>query len=117
MARPTRAPFPACLAGMPLLLPTGHVAVRARIDQWFERQNLRPHAAGEFEDSALLAAFGRSGMGAFPASSRSVDDLLKDRGLRLVGETPELVEHFFLISAERRIQHPLVQQLLRGDAQ
>jgi len=117
MARRAKAPFPACLAEMPVLLPTGHAAVRARIDQWFERHDLRPHVAGEFEDSALLAAFGRSGMGAFPVSARSSEELLKDRGLRLVGETPELVEHFFLISAERRIQHPLVQQLLKGAAE
>jgi LysR family transcriptional regulator, transcriptional activator of nhaA len=106
------APFPACLANMPVLLPTGHAAVRPRLDQWFERQGIRPHVAGEFEDSALLAAFGRSGMGAFPASRWSHQELLNDAGLRLLGESPELVEHFYLISAERRIQHPLVQRLL-----
>ena len=105
-------PFPACLARMPVLLPTGHAAVRPRLDQWFERQDLRPRIAGEFEDSALLAAFGRSGMGAFPASQWSREELLKDPGVQLLGDTPELVEHFYLISAERRIQHPLVQRLL-----
>lgn len=112
LVRAARSPFPACLAAMPLLLPTGHVAVRPRLDQWFERQGLRPLIAGEFEDSALLVAFGRSGMGAFPASQWSCEELRKDRSLRCIGETPELVEHFYLISAERRIQHPLVQQLL-----
>lgn len=104
--------FPECLADLPVLLPTGHSAVRPRLDQWFERQGLRPRIAGEFEDSALLAAFGRSGMGAFPASRWSHEELLEDRGLRLLGNCPELVEHFYLISAERRIQHPLVQRLL-----
>jgi LysR family transcriptional activator of nhaA len=112
MARKSRGKFPASLADMPLLLPTGHSAVRPRLDQWFERLGFRPRIAGEFEDSALLAAFGRSGMGAFPASSWSHEELLKDRSLALLGDTPELLEHFFLISAERRIQHPLVQQLL-----
>ncbi|MBA2963111.1 MULTISPECIES: LysR family transcriptional regulator [Ramlibacter] len=112
MARAARQPFPASLADMPLLLPTGQSAVRTRLDQWFERQNLRPRVAGEFEDSALLAAFGRSGLGAFPASSWSRDELSTDRGLQRLGDTPELVEQFFLISAERRIQHPLVQRLL-----
>lgn len=112
MAKKTKLPFPACLAEMPLLLPTSHSAVRQRLDQWFERQGLRPHVAGEFEDSALLAAFGRSGMGAFPASRWSHEELLKDTGLRLLGDSPELLEHFFLISAERRIAHPLVQRLL-----
>lgn len=104
--------FPDCLADMPVLLPTGHVAVRARIDQWFERQGLRPRVTGEFEDSALLAAFGRSGMGAFPASLWSKPELLADKGLVLLGDSPELVEAFYLISAERRIQHPLLQRLL-----
>jgi LysR family transcriptional activator of nhaA len=106
--------FPECLEEMPVLLPTGHAAVRPRLDQWFERQGVRPHLVGEFEDSALLATFGRSGMGAFPASRWSRAELLADRGLRLLGDTPEVVEHFFLISAERRIQHPLVLKLLQA---
>ena len=109
--------FPDCLAQLPVLLPTGHAAVRTRLDQWFERHGLRPRIAGEFEDSALLAAFGRSGMGAFPASRWMREELLKDSGMRLLGETPELVEHFYLISAERRIHHPLVQKLLPAERQ
>jgi len=86
--------------------------VRARLDRWFEHLGVRPRVAGEFEDSALLAAFGRAGMGAFPASQWSRKELLAEPGIRLLGETPELVEHFYLISAERRIQHPLVQRLV-----
>jgi LysR family transcriptional activator of nhaA len=109
--------FPACLAQLPVLLPTGHAATRARLGQWFERQGMRPRIVGEFEDSALLAAFGRSGMGAFPASRWMREELLKDPAVRLLGETPELVEHFYLISAERRIHHPLVQKLLAAAKQ
>ena len=112
MAKSSKRPFPASLADMPLLLPTGHSAVRQRLDRWFERQGLRPQVVGEFEDSALLAAFGRNGMGAFPVSRWSHEELLKDPGLQLLGDSPELLEHFFLISAERRIQHPLVHRLL-----
>jgi LysR family transcriptional activator of nhaA len=114
LARLSKLPFPACLAELPLLLPTSHAAVRPRLDRWLERQGIRPHIAGEFEDSALLAAFGRSGMGVFPASRWSHDELLQDRGLRLLGETPELIEQFWLISSERRVQHPLVQLLLHA---
>jgi LysR family transcriptional activator of nhaA len=106
--------FPACLGEMPLLLPTRHAAVRPRIDQWLEREGLRPRVVGEFEDSALLAAFGRTGMGAFPVSRWSRDDLMADRSVVLLGDSPELTEAFYLISAERRIQHPLVQRLLKA---
>lgn len=112
MARKFKRSFPQCLADLPVLLPTHHAAVRARLDQWFEHHGLRPHIAGEFEDSALLAAFGRSGMGAFPASRWSHEELLQDKRVGLLGETPEVLEHFHLISAERRIQHPLVHLLV-----
>ena len=114
MARRCKGAFPQCLNDLPILLPTHHAAVRQRLDQWFERNAIRPRIAGEFEDSALLAAFGRSGMGAFPASRWSHEELLQDKRVRLLGETPEVVEHFHLISAERRIQHPLVQQLVKA---
>lgn len=106
--------FPACLAQMPVLLPTGHAAVRPRIDHWLEREGLRPNIVGEFEDSALLAAFGRSGMGAFPASHLSKAELLADPSIVQIGDSPDLVEAFYLISAERKIQHPLVQRMLDG---
>jgi LysR family transcriptional regulator, transcriptional activator of nhaA len=106
--------FPACLGELPLLLPTKHAAVRPRIDQWLEREALRPNVVGEFEDSALLAAFGRTGMGAFPVSRWSRDDLMSDKSVVLLGDSPELIEAFHLISAERRIQHPLVQRLLKA---
>ncbi|MBK0393751.1 LysR substrate-binding domain-containing protein [Ramlibacter algicola] len=117
MVRRSKRPFPECLDDLPVLLPTHHAAVRASLDQWFERHGLRPRITGEFEDSALLAAFGRSGMGAFPASRWSHEELLQDKRVRLLGETPEVQEHFHLISAERRIHHPLVQQLVEAARQ
>jgi len=32
----------------------------------------------------------------------------------LLGDSPDLLETFYLISAERKIQHPLVQRMLDG---
>jgi LysR family transcriptional activator of nhaA len=116
MLKKGKRSFPECLNELPLLLPSHHAAVRARLDQWLERHGLRPRIAGEFEDSALLAAFGRSGMGAFPASRWSHEELLQDKRVRLLGEMPDVMEHFHLISAERKIQHPLVQQLVSSRA-
>ena len=104
--------FPECLADMPLLLPTIQSAVRTRIEDWFDREGLRPRVVGEFEDSALLVTFGESGLGAFPATDWSHDDLTLHRSLRRLGRCGDVVEHFFAISAERRVQHPLVQKVL-----
>jgi LysR family transcriptional activator of nhaA len=59
--------FPHSLAVVPVLLPTDHAAMRARIDHWLEQERIRPRIAGEFEDSALLSTFAASGMGVMPA--------------------------------------------------
>lgn len=105
--------FPQSLADMPILLPTGHTAVRARLDHWFELQAIRPRIVGEFEDSALLKTFGASGMGVFPAAQWVHDDLLARYCVQRLGPCEGVSEHFFAIGTEKKVQHPLVQRLLQ----
>lgn len=106
------SPFPHCLGQLPLLLPTLHSAVRPRLDDWFARQAIVPRVAGEFEDSALLATFGESGLGAFPAPEWSCHELTQMRALVQLGRCPEVVEHFYAISAHRKVEHPAVRKIL-----
>lgn len=106
--------FPACLGVLPLLLPTPDSAVRSRLDDWLARHGIRPRIVGEFEDSALLATFGESGLGAFPAPELSSDEFTRSRGLALLGRSPDVVEHFYAISAQRKVDHPVIRSLLAG---
>jgi LysR family transcriptional activator of nhaA len=114
LAARARRGFPASLARMPVLLPTGHAAVRARLDAWFERHALRPRVVGEFEDSALLATVGASGLGVLPAVDLLHDDMARRYGLRRVGPCDGVEEHVFAIGTRRKVVHPLVQRLLAG---
>ncbi|MDP2264793.1 MAG: LysR family transcriptional regulator [Hydrogenophaga sp.] len=107
-----REDFPHNLARIPVLLPTAHASVRLRIDQWFERQGVQPRLVGEFEDSALLATFGASGMGVFPASERMRDKLTQGYGLHWFAPCEGVQEHFYAIGTARKVQHPLVQRML-----
>lgn len=109
--------FPASLAQVPLLLPSTHSIVRARIDQWLTQRGLHPRIAGEFEDSALLETFGGSGMGVFPAALAVQDDLMQRHQARLLGPCEGVEEHYFAISTERKVKHPVVQRLLAQAAQ
>ena len=104
--------FPASLEHVPVLLPTPHSVVRGKIDRWLAQQGLRPRVAGEFEDSALLETFGATGLGVFPAALASQDDLLKRSQVRLIGACDGVQEHYYAISTERKVAHPLVQLLL-----
>lgn len=98
-------------SGLPVLLPTGHGVLRARLDQWFERQACHPQIAGEFEDSALLKTFGASGMGVFPAATLVEDDLTDRYGVERVGDCDGVDEHFFAITPQKKVEHRLVRRI------
>lgn len=112
LAATARRGFPQSLAKVPVLLPTGHAAVRSSLDQWFERLGVRPRVVGEFEDSALLKTFGASGMGVFPAVERVHEELTSRDGLKRIGACEGVSEQFFAIGTERRVQHPLVHRIV-----
>ncbi len=96
---------------LPVLLPTGHGALRARLDHWLERQGLRPRVAGEFEDSALLKTFGAGGMGVFPAASLVEEDLVRRYDVRRVAPCDGVEEQFFAITPQKKVEHRLVRRL------
>ena len=104
--------FPRSLAKVPVLLPTTHAMLRARLEPWFEREGVRPQIAGEFEDSSLLKTFGASGMGVFPAVEVVHDDLLERYGVKRIGRSEGVEEHFYAIGTEKKVLHPLVQRLM-----
>lgn len=112
LATAAAADFPASLARVPVLLPTTHSAVRPRLDQWFERQGIKPRVVGEFEDSALLRTFGAGGMGVFPAAERVEAELVAHDGLVRIGASSGVEEQFYVIGTEKKVQHPLVLRLL-----
>jgi len=104
--------FPACLTGAPLMLPTRTNALRGKLEQWFERHDLRPQIVGEFEDSALMDTFGRQGVGLFPALTMLGPEIEAQLGAVPVGELEGVREQVFAISGEKRIRHPGVEAML-----
>ncbi len=111
LAQRYRANFPASLHGAPMLLPTRNNAIRTRLDQWFESAGLRPKVVGEFEDSALLMTFGRTGLGLFPAAATITEEVERQFSALPLGEIPGVKEQFYAISTERRIKHPALEAI------
>ncbi|RVT88045.1 LysR family transcriptional regulator [Inhella crocodyli] len=106
--------FPRSMAGVPVLLPTAHAAVRTPLDRWFQRLDLRPQVVGEFQDSALLKTFGASGLGVFPAVDAVHEHVVQRYGVLRVGAIEGVEEQVWAIGTEKRVQHPLVAKLLAG---
>ena len=111
LASRLRRGFPRSLDGAPILLPTGDTMMRRSLEQWFADRGLRPALLGELEDSALLAAFGQQGVGAFPAPTVIRREIEAQLGVRWVGDASGVRESFYALTAERRIQNPAVAGL------
>ena len=110
-ARKYAAGFPDSLNGAPMLMPTSSSALRRSLEQWFERQGIKPVIVAEFEDRALMKAFGEADAGIFTSPTTVEEDVVAKYGVRVIGRTEDIKEHFYAISAERRIKHPAVSAI------
>ena len=59
--------FPRCLDGAPLLLHSSGNQLRSGIDRWLDKHRVHARIIAEFDDSALMKAFGQEGSGIFIA--------------------------------------------------
>ena len=106
IAKQYKKGFPNSLTDAPILLPTDHTAMRRSLDIWMEDREIFPDIVAEFEDSALLKVFGQAGEGIFPVPSVIEELIKKQYNVHLVGRIPEVLDKFYAISAEKRVQHP-----------
>lgn len=106
LAQKVKRRFPRSLNDTPILLPTPSTAVRRALDQWMEAEDLLPRVLGEFDDSALMKAFGQVGLAVFPAPSAIENEIVRQYRVQVVGRVKVVRERYFAISAERRLKHP-----------
>lgn len=101
--------FPKGLEGEPLLLPGKDSALHGALQRWLERQGIWMPIVGEFDDGALMNAFGEGGAGVFPAAITSLPDVMAHYRVEQIGVIEDVHERYFLISPERRLTHPAVR--------
>ena len=100
--------FPQCLNGAPMLIQGSDSSVRQQLEAWLQRHQLHPRIVGEFDDGALMKAFGREGRGVFMSATVLEAETVEQHGVEVIGRSSEMVEEFFAVSVERRITHPCV---------
>ncbi len=100
--------FPDCLAELPLLVPGEDSSSRQKLMRWLEKARIRPKIVGEFDDSALMTAFGQAGVGVFPVPTIIEEEIVAAYGVQVLGRSPEARTEYYAISAERRVTHPCV---------
>ena len=108
LAKKYKKGFPKSLDGAPFLMAGEEAAVRPRLMRWFEKERVHPRIVGEFDDGALLQAFGEAGKGIFAAPSAVADQICKQSDVTELGRTNLVTEQFYAISVERQLTHPAV---------
>lgn len=110
----TNAPaFPQLLDGAPFLLPGVEVALHARLKRWFESERLHPRIVGEFDDSALMKAFGQAGAGYFVAPTAIESYVVRQNDVEVVGRIETVREQVYAITNERKLTHPIISAICR----
>lgn len=108
--------FPAILKDKKLLIPGRRTAMGRNVMHWFERHAIAPNILGEFDDAALMKAFALYHQDAiFLAPTIYFDEAKGEVPLCLVSEVEELKEEYYVIFAERMIQHPAVKNVCDAD--
>jgi LysR family transcriptional regulator, transcriptional activator of nhaA len=108
LAARLRRRFPRSLTGAPMLLPGDGTVVRRQLDDWFQANDIRPAIVGEFDDSALMKAFGEQGAGVFVGTTAISAEIRRQYRVQSIGGIDAVRERFYAISHERRIKHPAV---------
>ncbi|WP_306518853.1 transcriptional activator NhaR [Rheinheimera sp.] len=106
--------FPACLHQQPMLLQSKRSIIRQRLEAWFEQQGIAPQIVAEFDDSAMMKAFGQQGLGIFSAPTQIEQKICQQYEVQVIGRSDAVREVFYAISPERKLTHPGVLQLVNA---
>ncbi len=114
LAKKLKGDFPGCLDGVPLLLPSSGTQLRSNIDRWLDKLRIHPRVIAEFDDSALMKAFGREEAGVFIAPAAIEAEVEWQYQVSKIGRVDAVREHFYAISVERRLTHPIVAAVVEA---
>ncbi|MCB1690213.1 MAG: transcriptional activator NhaR [Halioglobus sp.] len=106
--------FPQSLDKAPVLLPTMDNPIRRALDDWFDQNNISPTLVAEFEDSALMKAFGEAGNGIFPSPVAISREVEQKYHARCIGPASGVMETYYAISPERKLKHPAVLRIIEA---
>ena len=111
LARRSRKNFPDNLHGAPMLLPGGDSAMRPQLMRWFDTLRIKPQVIADFDDTAVMKAFGQGGAGIFPMPTMVAEETARQFDVVPLGHTSEVVHQVWAVTCERRISSPAVRAI------
>jgi len=103
LAARLRRDFPACLAKVPLGLPTRPCPLRDSVDRWLNRHRIQTLAAVEADDRALLHYLAEKSGLVVPVAKVSQAEIHRQFRLAAVGELDQVLERYYLVRSRLRV--------------
>ena len=104
--------FPKSLDNQPFFIAGKGSNQHLSVTSWFNQINISPLIIGELDDSILAKYFGQAGYGVFCVPTIIDEHVIEQFGVKLIGRTTDITEHYYLISPERKVKHPAIHHLL-----
>lgn len=111
LARTLKGRFPANLRNAPALLPLVNTPQRRELETWFCLAKVEPLVIAEFADAALAKIVATEGIGFTAVPTIVASDAVERYGFEILGSTEDCRTHLYLLTAERRLEHPAVAAL------
>ncbi|MDB2704987.1 transcriptional activator NhaR [Pseudomonadota bacterium] len=104
--------FPQCLHNAPMLFTNNRHKQGPSIEQWLAKYHIKPKVIAEFDDSALMKAFGQEGVGIFTGPTVFEHEFEGQHDVKVIGRTDEIYEAFYAIYIEKRVNPPIVKEII-----
>lgn len=108
-----RENFPQSLSEQPFILPTAHSRVRHEFEHYLADQVLHVDVVAEVQDTTLIKSLAMDNHGLMVVSEEAIHDLVRVGKLVKIGSLENYYEEIWLIAAQRKIQNPIAQALLK----
>jgi LysR family transcriptional activator of nhaA len=92
-------------------MPAFDTTLRKALDEWLRARGVEPVVVAELDDLALAHELAAREVGVFVVPDVVERETVARRDLRVVGRAPDLRQHLYVISTERKIRHPAVVAL------
>lgn len=117
LGRGKRFRFPEALDQCPLVVPGPSSSIRTGFDLLCEQLQRRPDIIAEVDDMAMMRLLARDTGAIALLPPVVVRDELQNKTLQEYCALPGLFEDFYIITADRRFQNPLLNQLMSRPAE
>jgi LysR family transcriptional activator of nhaA len=100
--------FPKSLDQAPFLLPMEGTALRRSLDEWFDRNRIRPVIRCEIGDCDLFEVLAHAGAGICALPTILERRIRRQFTVGVVGRAQDIRERYYAISTERKLKHPAI---------